>query len=124
MRNPSLAYVAPFLLFLVFLSLDGKLGLSPDIEYPARVVLMAAAIWYFSRRVLSFRLSQPVLSIAIGVVVFVLWVAPDALFPSYRAHWLFRNALTGASPAPNGGYHTLAPVTMVFRVLRAVIIVP
>ncbi|MBI4907697.1 MAG: CAAX prenyl protease-related protein [Acidobacteria bacterium] len=124
MRNPTVAYTAPFLLFLVFLSLDGKLGLAPEVEYPVRVIFVAAAIWYFSRGVLSFKTVQPAITVGVGILVFVLWVAPDLLFPGYRAHWLFSNSLTGAAPTPAGGYQHLHPVAILFRVIRAVIIVP
>lgn len=124
MKSPSIPYVAPFVLFLVFLALDGKLGIPPQVEYPLRVVLMAVAIWFFSRSVLSFRLSQPLLSTAIGALVFVLWIAPDFLFPHYRSHWLFANSLTGGAPVPAGGYTGVSAVGLGFRAIRAILIVP
>ncbi len=124
MRNPTLAYVAPFLLFLVFLGLDGKFGLPAAVEYPLRVVLLSAAIWFFSRHVLSFKVEKPLLTVAVGIAVFVLWVAPDLLFPGYRTHWLFSNSITGTAPTPDGGYHQLPLLAIVFRVIRAVLIVP
>lgn len=124
MRNPIAAYVAPFALFLVFLSLDGKLGLPPAVEYPLRVTLLSVIIWYFSRDVLSFRVAQPALTVGIGVLVFVLWIAPDVLIPGYRTHWLFQNSITGAAPAPTGGYGDQPLIALIFRTVRAVLIVP
>jgi CAAX prenyl protease-like protein len=60
----------------------------------------------------------------VGVAVFFLWIAPDALIPGYRSHWLFENSITGkaASSIP-GGFH-LSTMVLVFRTIRAVIIVP
>ena len=35
-------------------------------------------------------------TIGIGVLVFVLWIAPDQLIPGYRQHWLFANPVVGS----------------------------
>lgn len=124
MKNPSIPYVLPFVAFLVFLSLDGKLGIPPEWEYPLRVGVMAAILWFFSRHVIDLRVKSWAATTAIGVLVFVLWIAPDMLFPGYRSHWLFQNSIVGSAPVPQAGYALLNPVALVFRTLRAVVIVP
>lgn len=123
-RNPAVAYVLPFVCFLIFLGLDGKLGLSPAVEYPLRVVILSAILWYFSRQAIDLRVRHWGATVGIGAVVFVLWVAPDMLFPGYRTHWLFQNSLLGAAPVPEAGYASLPAVALVFRTIRAVVIVP
>ena len=39
----------------------------------------------------------------LGVAVFLIWVGPDLLFPTYRQHWLFQNALLGQLSVANSG---------------------
>ncbi|MBL8176906.1 MAG: CAAX prenyl protease-related protein [Bryobacterales bacterium] len=124
MRNPSIPYVLPFVVFLVFLSLDGKLGLRPEQEYPLRVFLLATVLWVFSRKVIDLRVRNWGGTMGIGVLVFVLWIAPDQLIPGYRTHWLFQNSLLGAAPAPSVGYAGVPLLALVFRTIRATAIVP
>ncbi|MFN7937243.1 MAG: CAAX prenyl protease-related protein [Bryobacteraceae bacterium] len=124
MTNPAVPYILPFVCFLVFLSLDGKLGLPPEVEYPLRVAVLAVVLWVFSRRVIDLRVKNWVGTIGIGVLVFVLWIAPDQLIPGYRQHWLFQNSVTGAAPAPTAGYGSLPMLALVFRTIRATVIVP
>jgi CAAX prenyl protease-like protein len=62
--------------------------------YPVRFCIVLALILVFSRPYLSFRPKYPLASIVLGVAVFVIWVAPDALF-GYRDSWLFNNSVTG-----------------------------
>ena len=85
---------------------------------------MAGVLWFFSRQVISFRVNSPLATIGIGIGVFLLWIAPDALIPGYRSHWLFQNSLTGAaqvSVVPEGLHD---PWLLLFRTLRATLIVP
>lgn len=124
MQNPAVAYILPFVCFLVFLSLDGKLGLPPEVEYPLRVFVLAAILWVFSRKVIDLKVRNWGGTIGIGVLVFVLWIAPDQLIPGYRSHWLFQNSVTGAAPAPAAGYASLPLLALVFRTIRATVIVP
>jgi CAAX prenyl protease-like protein len=63
------------------------------------------------------------LSIVIGLVVFVIWITPDALVPAWRDHWLFQNAITGrlkTSISPS----ELTPLMLVLRTMRAALLVP
>jgi CAAX prenyl protease-like protein len=109
--------------FLAFLAMGGIPGLG-RYEYPARVAILAAVIWIFSRPVLDLRMPDWLGSVALGLAVFVIWVAPDVLWPGYREHWLFQNSLTGkvASSVPEG--LRADPLVLIFRALRASIIVP
>lgn len=124
MTNPSIPYVLPFVAFFVFLMAESQLGLPPAWEYPLRVVLLSAILWVFSRRVISFRTVHAAASVAIGLAIFALWIGPDVLMPGYRQHWLFNNSIVGAPPAPGGGYAAIGAVALLFRVVRAVVLVP
>jgi CAAX prenyl protease-like protein len=95
-RRATLAYVAPFLAFVGIMALERVIPLPPQWLYLVRFVVVVSLIGAISWPYLSFRPSYPISSIAVGAVVFVIWVAPDVLF-GYRHHWLFENAITGAA---------------------------
>ena len=94
-RWPGLAYVLPFAVFLVFLALQKQFPLNPAVDYPLRVVLLSAVLIAFSRHVIDLRISHWLTTVALGIGVFLLWIAPDLLFPGYRQHWIFQNAIVG-----------------------------
>jgi CAAX prenyl protease-like protein len=117
------AYVAPFAVLMAMLLVGNTLSLDPHYWYPVRTVAVAAALLWFSRSAIRLRPRRPWASVAVGVAVFVVWVAPDALWPAYREHWLFRNSLlggvAGAGTAPSSSLAFLF-----FRVAGAAIVVP
>ena len=89
-----------------------------------RTVVLAGVLAAASRSVISFRLSQPVSSILLGIAVFALWIAPDALFPHYRQSWLFDNSFVGTlgnsiEPGLRGD-----KLSLILRTFRAVALVP
>ena len=81
LKNPSVPYIAPFLTFIGLLAIQKYLTFLGDWEYLVRVVIVAAVIWIFSRRFIDFRIRHLGASLAIGVGVFLLWIAPDTIFP-------------------------------------------
>jgi CAAX protease family protein len=93
--RPTLGYIAPFLVFVAMLGLEHQFSVPIQVGYPIRVALTLAALLLFSRPYASLCVSYPLSSIAMGVAVFAIWIAPDALF-GYRHHWLFENSLTGS----------------------------
>lgn len=111
-------------LFLAFLALQDQLQALGALEFPLRVTILGVFLFAVSRRVISFRVSQWLGSVAIGVAVFAIWIAPDVLAPGYRQHWLFSNSLLGSvsTAIPEG--LELNPVVLVFRTLRAAVLVP
>ena len=88
------AYIAPFLVFVGVMTIEKSLALPSAYGYPLRFALSLAAILFLSRGYVSFRPSAPLASIGIGILVLIIWVAPDQLF-GYRHHWLFENSVTG-----------------------------
>lgn len=94
-RHPSWAYVAPFAVFLFFLAAGPQVGLGPEVHYPLRVLATTAALLAWSRKVLSWKVTHIAGSLLVGVGVFAVWILPDLLWPGYRNHWLFENAVTG-----------------------------
>jgi CAAX prenyl protease-like protein len=92
----TIAYIAPFLAFVLAMAIERVIPLPGQWLYPVRFTIVLALIIAFSRPYLNFRPSYPLASIALGVAVFVIWVAPDVLF-GYRDSWLFNNSITGTA---------------------------
>ena len=107
--------------FMAFLSAGDVLGLGA-LEYPFRVVILAAVLWIFSRHVIDLRMPHWLGSIALGVAVFVLWVAPDVLWPGYRSHAIF--TLFGKVESSVPAELRADPLVLIFRFARAALIVP
>lgn len=123
-RYPSVPYIAPFLAFLVFLALDHVIPLGAEWLYPARVIVVLAVLILFSRSVLDFKVKNALGSVLLGVAVFVIWVAPDVIWPTYRSHWLFTNSMLGEarSSIPESVRSNL--LFLIFRTAGCVLLVP
>ncbi len=110
---------------MVLLVLMPRLPLAQPAESVVRTVLLIGTLWVCSREVLrSLRVHHALASVLIGVAVCVLWVAPDALVPGWRAHWLFQNGITGSvrtTIPPEAFAH---PLTVTLRFARAALLVP
>jgi uncharacterized protein len=88
-----------------------------------RDAVLVAAILYFSRSVLPMRAPHWPASIAVGIAVFLIWIAPDSLIAGWRENLIFQNAVTGhitTSIAPR----ELTPLMLFLRTMRAALIVP
>lgn len=122
-RRATAGYIAPFVAFVGIMALERLVPLPSQWLYLARFLIVAALIGALSWPYLSFRPSYPLASVAVGVAVFIIWVAPDVLF-GYRHFWLFENALTGAAAT------TLPPSLksnigfMVLRTVSSAMLVP
>ena len=122
-RRATAAYIAPFLAFVGIMAVERMIPLPPEWMYPVRFLIVTLLIGAVSWPYLSFRPSAPLASIAIGVAVFVIWVAPDVLF-GYRHHWLFENSLTGAA-ASSLAPHLKANIGfLLLRSISSAILVP
>jgi len=122
-RNRSARYVAPFTIFLLFLALFPRLPINPQWEAPLRVVILGVICYICWPRRLSLRPRHWIASIAGGIAVFVLWIAPDLMFAGYRESPLFSNSIVGhlhsSIPA-----ELRSPWILAWRTARAVLIVP
>jgi hypothetical protein len=97
MKHPAMPYILPFAVFIAFLGIRGFLPFGPQWEYPVRVITVTAVLFAVSRPVIRLKPNRAIKSIGMGVAVFVIWVAPDLLWPGYRGHWLLQNPLTGTA---------------------------
>ena len=93
--HPATPYVAPFAVFIGCMALERLSGFPPQYSYPVRFVVVVIVVLTISRRVVTLRPRFPLASVLIGIGVLAIWVGPDLLWPAYRHHWLFENAVTG-----------------------------
>ncbi len=124
LQNPAIPYVAPFLTFIALLAIQKSISFLGEWEYAVRVAIVAAVIFAVSRRVLDFKVRHLLPSLAIGVGVFALWIAPDTLFPGWRQHWLFTNSIMGEVKVSLNDAQLSSPVLLLFRTLSAALLVP
>lgn len=127
-RSPSFPYIGPFLAFLGLLALSRVAPFSALTIQAGFAVSMLAVIAAVARPApdlrLGFRVRNWMGTVLLGISVFAIWIAPDQLFPGYRHHWLFENALMGkAAPGLSPESHDQVAV-LCLRAFRAVAIVP
>jgi len=119
-RHPAIPYVLPFAVFMAMLALQQIVA----IPVWVRLIVSLAAILAVSAPALAGGVSKPFLSVGVGLMVFVLWVGPDVIFPAWRHNVLFDNPITGH---PSGNTPPAAKndiVYLLFRVLVSVVAVP
>lgn len=121
---PSIRYITPFLLFIALLAVSPALGLEAHWDAPLRVIIVAAVCYVCWPRELPLRAVTPVLSIVVGATVFVLWIAPDVLFPGYRRNILFSNHFIGHLHSSLRPWEVQSAWVLTWRTIRAVAIVP
>ncbi len=119
----TLAWVGPFAVFMLWLALDKYMPIANPSKEILRDAILVAAIFGFSRRVLPASAPNWPASIALGLAVCLLWIAPDSLVAGWRNHALFQNSITGrvTTSIPPG---ELTPLMLALRSLRAVLLVP
>lgn len=117
-------YIAPFAVFVILLEVGKVARVTPQVAYPARVAAAGLVFWWCSRHLISWRPSRPWRSLLAGGAVFVIWIAPDLLWPGHRDFWLFRDPLTGALPRSAPGSLRTDIVFLLFRVGGSALLVP
>ena len=82
-QSPVAVRVVPFVLFVVPLFLQGALGPgSPFWVYAARTLVGAGLIWWMRPLIRELRWGISWEAVAVGVLVFILWVGLDPYTPS------------------------------------------
>jgi uncharacterized protein len=127
-RSPSFPYVGPFVAFLCLLALSRTVPFSGLTIQAGFVVSMLAVIAVVARPApdlqSGFHVRNWTGTALLGISVFVIWIAPDHLFPGYRHHWLFENALMGKAAAGLSAESHEQLAVLCLRAFRAVAIVP
>ncbi|MCL4783815.1 MAG: CAAX prenyl protease-related protein [Bryobacterales bacterium] len=123
--HPWLPWAASFLVYVGLLASRDFLPLGAAGIHILQLAVCGGIILCCSRKLFSLRLVNPLGTLLIGVAVFVVWVAPDFLFPGYRQHWLFSNSLLGHfDPNANSDMATAPPSFFLLRVAVSALLVP
>jgi CAAX prenyl protease-like protein len=126
MGKKSVAYTAPFFAFMLFIALAQGLDaahLAPwglgaiYVVYPVQTVACAAVLAWFWRDYELRAPAKPWLAVGVGVLVFVLWVAPGVVF--HR-----RARLEGFDPELFDGRAGVYWLEVVLRLARSIVVVP
>jgi CAAX prenyl protease-like protein len=120
LSHPAAAWVFPFAVFIALIALQ---KLFP-IPAPVRFFIIIAAIAAVSREPLRGRPSAPLVSILLGLAVFVLWVGPDVIAPAWRHSILFNNPIVGQPAGNTPPASRNDPIFLLFRIAISVIAVP
>lgn len=118
------SYVLPFALFLLLLAVLPLLELGARLNELLRLLIVGGALLVVSRPVLDFRVRRTLASTVVGVLLFLVWIAPDLLLPWWRDLPLFSNSIVGR---PESGFPVEGradPVALGLRVVRAAGLVP
>ncbi|MCX7826779.1 MAG: CAAX prenyl protease-related protein [Verrucomicrobiae bacterium] len=78
--HPAAPYVAPFLIYMVFLAAEGRVA-AVHVIYPLKTLAVAAALvwaWRGVREALQTRAGQA-FGALVGVLALGVWIAPEAL---------------------------------------------
>jgi uncharacterized protein len=119
-RHPAIPYVLPFAVFI------GMLAIQSAVPVPVwlRLVVSLAAIVGVSRPALRSVPSMPLQSVLVGLVVFVIWVGPDVLSPSWHHFILFDNSIIGHPAGNTPPASKNDPLFLFFRIAVSVVAVP
>jgi CAAX prenyl protease-like protein len=121
---PSLPYVAPFATFMLLLELGRWLPAETPTFEVVRVTVLILVLWLCSRSVITLEAPHWFTSIALGIGVFAIWIAPDVLIPNWRESPFFQNGLTGRVEGTLSPTARSDPLVLTLRFERAVLLVP
>jgi uncharacterized protein len=124
-RSSALPWIAPFAVFMLWMALWPFVEVAQPWEEVLRLGVLALVLLTVSRKVVfSLRVTRFIPSVVIGLGVFVLWILPEEIWPGYRSHWLFQNAITGETVSSIPEAWLSDPVMLAMRITRAALLVP
>jgi CAAX prenyl protease-like protein len=119
-RHPAVSYILPFLLFIALLLLQKAVPIPAWIRF----ALSIAAILAVSRPALRGGPSKPLLSILVGIAVFLIWIAPDLIAPWWHHAIAFDNRIVGSPSGNTPPQSKNDPLFLFFRIAISAIAVP
>jgi CAAX prenyl protease-like protein len=123
LNRKALPFILPFVVFVALIPVTNALGLPARVTLVIRLVLPAVVLALCWRGLPKLRVERPAGSVVLGLFVFVLWVAPDLLFPGWRSHWLFQNPVFGRLSVSMPPESLRNPLDLTLRALRACTVV-
>ncbi len=123
-ERSTAAFITPFVAYVAFIALGKMVPLPAEILLPLRFTVVTTLLIVLSRHVIPWRPSYGLLSVVLGVIVFLIWIGPDVLWPGYRTHWLFSNQITGEARSSLPAELRSKAWFITIRVISSVIVVP
>lgn len=117
---PTVAYVAPFAVFIAL----RWLPVAPEWLAPVRALAVTLSMLVFAREVIPWRPAVPIASILLGLAVLLIWIGPDHFWPGYRDTRLFHNLITGAAVSSMPVRLKSNALFIVIRVFETAVLVP
>jgi CAAX prenyl protease-like protein len=90
-KSQALPFVAPFFLFMLFLSVEGFFPDQHYALYPFKTLLVLAALVWYWRSLPSLVPSAPIGSVLVGIAGVVLWIGLDPILVHYNQPLIGRN---------------------------------
>ncbi len=118
MKKAHRPYLAPFIAFLVLTYAGTLIPHGTYMFYPIKTLVVASLLFFYRKHYTEISLRFSWLGIVAGIVVFILWIAPENLYPGFTQ--------IGSSEFNPYTYGTgwLAYVLIGFRLAGAVLLVP
>ncbi len=91
MHRSALPFILPFLVFALFLAVEGWFPDQHYLLYPFKTLAVAAVIGWYWRQLPSLRPGAPLGSILVGIVAVVLWIGLDPFLVHYPPPLIGRN---------------------------------
>lgn len=88
-RHRWLRYVAPFAVFIVLTAVQGSVPDGVAWMYPAKTVLVGLMLLALTPSLTPIKRSHTVVSVLVGLSVFVAWILPEGLYPKLGAAQAF-----------------------------------
>src|SRR5688572_20081253 len=108
---------------MALLGLAPHLGLAPRAQAILRNAIPLLLIIFVALPYVRLRLVRPASSVAVGVVVFLVWIAPDQLIPGYRSLAIFQNGIVGHAESSVPVEARTDAVFLGLRFFRATVVV-
>lgn len=118
-----IAYTAPFVAFVILFAIGSSLRWvgwfhSPEFWiYPIQAIASGVLLIFFWQEYRWQRPAKPTFTIVVGILVFVLWIAPQQFLQFAPRTEGFNPDVFAGNPAAYWG-------TVIFRFLRLVVVVP
>ena len=110
---------------MAFIALAPSLPIAQPWESVVRVSVLIGVLLIVSREpIRAMRVTRWIPGVLLGLAVCALWVMPDLIFPGWRSHWLFQNAITGHISSSIAPDDLADKLVLVLRIARAALLVP
>jgi CAAX prenyl protease-like protein len=123
-NHPSFTYIAPFFCLLLLLVATAGFEWNPVWQAPIVALILAGTAWACLPAELEFKLADASGGALLGVALFLIWIAPDILWPGYRILKPFNNLVVGHLHSTLTPASTHSAWVLFWRSVRAVLLVP